>query len=106
VMVGRDIASVVVPEAGVKIYLDASVAERARRRARDLRAQGIEVSYVEVEADLQARDAYDSSREHSPLVRSDDAIHVDTDNMTIPEVVDRLEMLVHERWRQLGIEQG
>jgi len=106
VMVGRDIASVVVPDAGVKIYLDASVAERARRRARDLRAQGIEVTDAEVESDLQARDAYDSSREHSPLVLSCDAIHVDTDHLTIPAVVDRLETLVHERWRHLGIEQG
>ena len=61
---------------------------------------------AEVEADLQARDEYDSSREHSPLVESRDAIHVDTDHLAIPAVVDRLESLVHERWRQLGIEQG
>jgi cytidylate kinase len=82
------------------------VAERARRRAKDLRAQGIEITDAEVEADLQARDEYDSSREHSPLVESRDAIHVDTDHLTISAVVDRLESLVHERWRQLGIEQG
>jgi len=106
VMVGRDIASVVVPDAGVKIYLDASVAERARRRAKDLRAQGVVVSDDEVEADLKARDAYDSSREHAPLTESHDAIHVDTDHLSIPAVVDRLESLVHERWRQFGIEQG
>jgi len=106
VMVGRDIASVVVPDAGVKIFLDASVSERARRRARDLRAQGIEITDAEVEADLQARDAYDSSREYSPLVLSSDAIHIDSDRLTIPAVVDRLESLVTERWRQLGIEQG
>ena len=106
VMVGRDIASVVVPDAGVKIYLDASVAERARRRAKDLRARGVEITDAEVEADLQARDAYDSSREHSPLIESHDAIHIDTDHLTIPAVVDRLEALVQEHWRQLGIEQG
>jgi len=106
VMVGRDIASVVVPDAGVKIYLDASVAERARRRAKDLRAQGVEITDAEVEADLQARDTYDSSREHSPLIESHDAIHIDTDHLTIPAVVDRLEALVQDRWHQLGIEQG
>lgn len=99
VMVGRDIASVVIPHAGVQIYLDASVAERARRRAKELRERGIAVSDAEVEADLAARDRYDSSREHSPLVTAPNAIIVDTDNLSIDGVVDRLEEIVRSKWR-------
>lgn len=101
VMVGRDIASVVIPEAGVQIYLDASVAERARRRAKELRERGIAVAEAEVEADLAARDQYDSTREHSPLVTAPDAIIVNTDDLSIDEVVDRLEHIVHSKWRAL-----
>jgi cytidylate kinase len=103
VMVGRDIASVVAPDAGVKIYLDASVAERARRRAAELRGRGVEVLDAEIEADLAERDRYDSTRELSPLLAVPDAIHVDTDGLPIADVVDRLESIVRRRWNELGL---
>jgi cytidylate kinase len=103
VMVGRDIASVVAPEAGVKIYLDASVEERARRRAAEMRARGLEVSDEQIAEELRERDRYDSTRALSPLVAVADAIVVDTDDMTIPEVVDHLEAIVRERWAELGV---
>ncbi|MGH2549454.1 MAG: (d)CMP kinase [Thermomicrobiales bacterium] len=103
VMVGRDIASVVAPDAGVKIYLDASVTERARRRAEELRGRGVDVMDAEIEADLSERDRYDSTRELSPLLAVPDAIHVDTDGLTIDEVVDRLDSIVRLRWNELGL---
>ena len=103
VMVGRDIASVVAPDAGVKIFLDASVEERARRRAAELRARGLDVSDLEIEAELMERDRYDSTRALSPLVAVPDAIHVNTDGLTIAQVVDRLEGIVRQRWHQLGL---
>lgn len=103
VMVGRDIASVVAPDAGVKIFLDASVAERARRRAVELRARGLDVSDLEIEAELTERDRYDSTRELSPLVAVPDAIHVNTDGLTIAQVVDRIEETVRRRWRELDL---
>jgi cytidylate kinase len=103
VMVGRDIASVVAPDAGVKIFLDASVEERARRRAAELRARGLDVSDNQIEDELMERDRYDSTRALSPLVAVPDAIHVDTDRLTIAQVVDRLEAIVHRKWRELGL---
>jgi len=103
VMVGRDIASVVTPEAGVKIYLDASVEERARRRVAELRARGVEITDAAVMADLIERDRFDSTRELSPLTAAPDAIHIDTDGLTIPEVVDRLDALVRSTWSAMGL---
>lgn len=103
VMVGRDIASVVTPGAGVKIYLDASVEERARRRAAELRGRGIAITDEAVIADLIERDRFDSSRALSPLVAADDAIRVNTDGLTIPEVVDQLEAIVHSAWVEMGM---
>jgi cytidylate kinase len=66
VMVGRDIATVVIPEAGLKVYLDASVEERARRRFADQQAAGGTLTYDEVKREIERRDAFDSSRESSP----------------------------------------
>ncbi len=106
VMVGRDIASVVTPDAGVKIYLDASVEERARRRAEEVRGRGIDISDEAVIADLVERDRFDSSRELSPLVAADDAIHVNTDGLTIPEVVDQLDGIVRNAWADMGLTPG
>lgn len=103
VMVGRDIASVVAPDAGVKVYLDASVAERARRRAAEIRERGISANDAEIEAELGERDRYDSTRELSPLVAVPDAIHIGTDGLTIEQVVDQLEAVVRRRWHELGV---
>lgn len=87
VMVGRDIGTVVLPEAGLKIYMDASPEERARRRWRELEARGKHVDYADVLHDIVARDRQDSERALSPLRAADDAVVVDTSAMTPDEVV-------------------
>jgi cytidylate kinase len=87
---GRDIGSVVFPGAEVKIYLDAEISARATRRKKELDAKGNVVDVTRIEKDLGARDAYDSGREHSPLVVPNGAIVVDTTNLTIDEQVDRV----------------
>jgi cytidylate kinase len=94
VMVGRDVATVVLPEAGLKIYLNASVEERARRRHLELTEQGAETSRESVHAEIERRDEFDSTREIAPLRPADDAVVIDTDDLTIDQVVDRLESMV------------
>lgn len=98
VMVGRDIGTVVTPEAGLKIYLDASVEERARRRYQDLRRQGEAMEYALVLDELRDRDFKDSTRQIAPLKPADDAVRIVTDGMDIDEVVGQIERLVRERW--------
>ena len=104
VMVGRDIATVVVPDAGARIYVDASVAERARRRGAELRARGMEVSDADVASELAERDRLDSTREVAPLRSAPGAIVLDTDGLDIPEVVERLVAIVDAAWRRLGLQ--
>jgi pantoate ligase / CMP/dCMP kinase len=88
---GRDMCSYVFPQAQVKIFLTASVAERARRRQQDLRDRGQgEVSLAELEKSIAERDTIDSSREISPLKQADDAVEIISDNLSIGEVVDRI----------------
>ncbi|NIT36380.1 MAG: (d)CMP kinase [candidate division Zixibacteria bacterium] len=87
VVEGRDIGSVVFPNATYKFYLDASVAERARRRARDFAAAGQNVDIGEVERGLAARDERDAAREAAPLRRAEDAVYVDTTDVAFDEVV-------------------
>lgn len=89
-MDGRDIATNVLPGADVKIYLTASIAERANRRYKELREKGLAVDLVDIEHDIAARDKADMEREISPLVQADDATLLDTTGMTIPEVVARI----------------
>jgi cytidylate kinase len=91
---GRDIGTVVAPAAALKVFLTASVAERARRRHGDLVASGAAVDPVRVENDLRRRDEIDSTRATSPLRPADDAVLVDTTDLTREQVVDRLERLV------------
>jgi cytidylate kinase len=85
---GRDLTTIVFPDADFKFYLDASVTERARRRLAELRAQNVDTTLAAVEAEITARDEKDTTREHSPLRLADDAIIVDTTDKTIDEVVD------------------
>ena len=94
VMVGRDICTVVLPDARTKVYLDASPEVRAgRRRAEIIRAGGcIEVEQVSDE--LRRRDTYDSGREESPLTVSDDAVVIDTSDLSVEEVVEQIVRLV------------
>ncbi len=96
VMEGRDIGSVVFPQADVKIYLDATPAERARRRAGDsAHSTGREGRAVEqVQHELAARDTSDSTRTVSPLTKADDAIYLDTTGVAIDDVVARVLALV------------
>ena len=92
VLEGRDIGTVVVPNAALKVYVTASVRERARRRSLET---GTDID--EVEADLVRRDRADSERQDSPLRPADDAVTVDTTGYAIAEVVDRIVSLAHER---------
>jgi cytidylate kinase len=103
VMVGRDIGTVVVPDAGVKIFLNASVEERARRRLVDLQEKGIETTFDHVLDDLQARDAYDSGRDTAPLRAAEDSVLVETDGKTIADVVREIETIAQERWTALAV---
>jgi cytidylate kinase len=94
VMVGRDIGTVVVPHANLKLYLEASVEERARRRYRERRARGEALTYEEVLASMRCRDRIDSERVQAPLRPADDAIIVDTEGLSAAEVLERVEALV------------
>lgn len=94
VMVGRDIGTVVLPQAGVKVFLQASVAERARRRHREFLEAGQYVDYATVERELAQRDRRDTQRAHSPLRPAPGAHMVETDGATVQEVLGRIMALV------------
>ena len=98
VMEGRDIQTVVLPDAEVKIFLTASAAERARRRWQELRNRGLNADLDEVLADVQARDRRDSTRADSPLKPAPDAVHVDTGGLTIDQVVARVLAVVRDKF--------
>jgi cytidylate kinase len=97
VMVGRDIGTVVLPEADLKIYLDASVEERARRRWLETEERDQGADYQAVLDSMRRRDRIDSSRDVSPLRVAKDAVRIDTTHLDIEEVVDRAERLVQEQ---------
>jgi CMP/dCMP kinase len=94
VMVGRDIGTVVFPEAELKIYLDASVEERARRRYEEERCRGGKIDYDEILASMQRRDRIDSTRSVAPLRPADDAIIINSDDFDIEEVLQKVIALV------------
>ncbi len=94
---GRDIGTVVFPQAPVKIFLVASPMERARRRAKDLEAKGHAVDLDELAAEIARRDAYDSNRAVSPLKAAEDAVRVDTDQLSAEQVVDRILEIARQR---------
>lgn len=93
---GRDICTVVLPDAEVKIYMDASAKARAERRYKEYISQGIQADYETIYQDIVARDYQDSHREISPLVQAKDAIRIDTSNLTIYEVVKEVLELVRK----------
>jgi cytidylate kinase len=97
VMVGRDIGTVVLPDADLKIYLDASVEERARRRWEEERARGKNSDYEAVLTSMRRRDEIDSSREASPLRAAEDAVVLDTTSLDIDGVMVEVARLVEER---------
>jgi CMP/dCMP kinase len=100
VMEGRDIGTVVFPHADVKIYLDASAEERARRRASDSAHTGSQSGQAAVAAAIQARDTSDITRKVSPLTIAPDAVHIDTTAMSVDEVVQQVLGVVRTRLNQ------
>lgn len=94
---GRDVGTVVLPDAGAKFFLTASDEVRARRRVEELQAAGIAAMYDETLAEIRRRDERDSSREAAPLVCAPDAIVVDSSVLTIDEVVDQMVQIVRQR---------
>ncbi len=97
VMAGRDIGTVVLPDADLKVYLDASIEERAGRRHREFATLGRSVTQQMVLEDLSRRDQIDSQRAVSPLRPAEDAVIIDTDGLTLQEVVQRVLALVEAR---------
>ena len=98
VMEGRDIGTVVFPDADVKIYLDASPEERAKRRLKQNQEKGIESSYEEVLQNIIDRDKRDSGREIAPLKQADDAIYLDSTPLSIEEVVEKITDIIKAKW--------
>lgn len=101
VMDGRDIGTVVMPDAEFKFFLYASVEVRARRRQLELSKKGYVVPLEELIEQIRERDHFDSTRENSPLKKAEDAIEIDTTNLTIDEVVDLI--LLYCRGRERGV---
>ncbi|MDO8916301.1 MAG: (d)CMP kinase [Coriobacteriia bacterium] len=94
VVEGRDIGTVVFPDAAIKVFLTASAEERGRRREIDMRRQGLSMGAQDVQQRIEARDEYDTTREASPLVAADDAVRLDTTGLSADDVVDRIAALV------------
>lgn len=97
VMEGRDVQTVVAPDAEVKIFLTASLEERAKRRWLEMQQRGVDISYEQVLQELIERDERDSTRSVAPLRKAPDAVEIDTTNMTIDEVVDKIVELVRRK---------
>ena len=94
---GRDIGTVVLKDAPVKIYMVASAEARAQRRMLQNQENGIEADYDTILEDIKKRDYQDTHREHSPLRKADDAVEIDTSDMTIEEVVERVLEIIKEK---------
>lgn len=94
---GRDIGTVVFPNAHLKVFLVASAEERANRRLKEYREKGIDISFQEVLESIQNRDHIDSTRKESPLKKAEDATEVDTSSKTIEEVCKRISDLIEEK---------
>jgi cytidylate kinase len=97
VVEGRDIGTVVFTDAPLKVYLDADSDERVNRRHKELSDKGMNVTRSRVEKEIEMRDRIDSSREHSPLCKAPDAILIDTTDMSITEVVEKISKIWHSQ---------
>ena len=97
VMDGRDIGTVILPQANVKIFMTASAEERAKRRHKELVERGQSISYEEVLNDINKRDYNDSHRDIAPLKKADDAYELDTTGMTIDEVVGKVCLIIEQK---------
>lgn len=96
IMDGRDIGTYVLPDAEVKIFLTASSDVRAKRRLLEMREKGMDADFETVKRDIEYRDKNDSEREFAPLKKAEDAVLVDTSDMTIDEVIDRITQIIRE----------
>ena len=97
IMEGRDITTVVFPNADVKIYMDAKEAERAKRRYKEFQEKGIDMSYEEVLKNIRARDKNDREKEVGALKIAEDAIYLDTTDLTIEEVKEKVKQMIEEK---------
>ena len=97
IMEGRDIGTTVFPDADVKIYLDASIEERANRRYKQDQEKGIEISYEEVLEEIKKRHILETTREISPLKQAEDAIYLDSSNLTIEQVTEKIVNIIKEK---------
>jgi cytidylate kinase len=97
---GRDMGTIVFPDADLKIYLTASVDERASRRCKQLHEKGMSANLADLQAAIQARDEQDMNRAVAPLVPADDAVIIDSTDMTIEEVYS--ELMLHARQKGLA----
>ena len=97
VMDGRDIGTVVLPKADIKVFLTASAEERARRRWLELKKRGMETPFEEVLRDIEYRDKQDSSRAAAPLKAAEDAVWIDSSDMAFDEVVETVSKLIREK---------
>lgn len=102
VVEGRDVGTVVFPHADLKFYLVADYPTRARRRQKDLKRLGVRQPLEEIIDDLRRRDRIDSGRRHSPLMKAEDAVEVDTTGLTIKEQIEFIVNRVRERLREEG----
>jgi cytidylate kinase len=100
VLEGRDIGTVIFPQAEVKFFLLASAAERGRRRYEELRAKGLQVDLQQTITEVEQRDAADCNRQHAPLLQADDALAIDTTAMTIDQVLQEMLEIVTKRRMQ------
>lgn len=97
VLDGRDIGTAVLPDADFKFFVTADAATRAQRRGRELESKGFPVDYKKLQAEIEERDRNDSTREHSPLRRAEDAVLVDTSGMTVAQVVKYIKRKIQEK---------
>ena len=97
IMEGRDITTYVFPNADVKIYMDADEVERAKRRYKEMQEKGMEMTFEEVLENIQKRDKNDKEKEIGALKIAEDAIYVDTTNLTIDEVKEKIKQIIEEK---------
>ena len=103
VLEGRDIGTVVFPQAQVKFFLSATAEARGERRYEELVAKGVKVNLPQTICEVVARDVADSEREHAPLLQADDAVVIDSTNLSIEEVLDKMIGIVEHRRKELPV---
>ena len=102
IMEGRDIGTVVFPDADVKIFLDCSIEERANRRFKQNQEKGISCTYEEVLESIKERHKLETEREVAPFVQAEDAIYVDSTKLTIEEVVEKIVKIIEEKRNKIN----